>query len=361
VGDGRQLLPGLGRREPEPDDRGERAASGAGDRRREELTLTRIGISGCGAIGRSHARRLKTLGADLVFYSRTREKAASFARGFGGAVCGGYDELVAACDGVVVASPPAAHVDQVVAGLAGGTPVLAEKPLCTSREELGRIEKAAASAPSGAFVMVAENHYYKPVLVRMREILARNGIGRVVRIGARKLNSKTTEGWKSAYGCLLEGGIHFVAQAADLADAALARGQDPAPVRAPTSVAAEFPTAVRGRPERHAKVRLEYEGGLRADVQYAWDVPVLLQGAFQHDRVEGEAGRILYEINGLYLHVGGRGRRGLSIPSFVDGMGYRAMMADFLRCLESGDAPYSSLARGRRDLEVVFRAYEQLP
>jgi len=329
------------------------------------VTVVRIGISGCGAIGRAHARRLKSLGADLAFFSRTRDKAVSFAQRFDGTVCDRYDELVAASDGVVVASPPQAHVEQVVASLAHGTPVLAEKPLCLSREELERIEAAASSAPSGAFAMVAENHYYKPAVLSMREILARDGIGRVRRIEASKRNRRETSGWKAACGGLLEGGIHFVAQAADLADAALADGQDPAPVRAPISVAAEFPTAVRGQPERNAKLRLEYEGGLRADVHYAWDVPVLLKGVFQHSRVEGETGRIVYETNGLYLqvrglHVRGSGRRGLSIPGFAD-MGYRGMMLDFLRCLENRGAPYSNLVRARRDLDIVFRAYEQLP
>jgi predicted dehydrogenase len=325
------------------------------------LSPARIGISGCGAIGGAHARLLKSLGADLAFFSRTREKAASFARRFGGSVYDGYDELVAACDGVVVASPPPAHTGQVVASLAAGTPVLAEKPLCTSRDDLGRIEAASSSAPSGAFVMVAENHYYKPSIRRMREAIASNAIGRVLRIGSGKLNRKATGGWKAELGCLLEGGIHFVAQAADLADAALAEGRNPAPVRAPTSVDAEFPTATTGVPERNARVRLRYEGGLQAEVYYAWDVPVLLGGVFQHERIEGEAGRILYESNGLYVHVRGNGARGLSVPAFGELLGYRAMMVDFLGCLESGGVPYSNLVRARRDLDIVFRAYDQLP
>ena len=42
------------------------------------MSVARIGISGCGAIGRSHAGRLKALGSDLAFFSRTREKAESF-------------------------------------------------------------------------------------------------------------------------------------------------------------------------------------------------------------------------------------------------------------------------------------------
>ena len=73
-------------------------------------------------------------------------------------------------------------------------------------------------------------------------------------------------------------------------------------------------------------------------------------------------GRILFESNGLYLHVRGPGRKGLSLPGFADLMGYGAMTDDFLLCLSCREAsPYSSLERARRDLDIVLRAYEQLP
>ena len=58
----------------------------------------------------------------------------------------------------------------------------------------------------------------------------------------------------------------------------------------------------------------------------------------------------------------GPGRKGLSLPGFADLMGYAAMTDDFLLCLSCREAsPYSSLERARRDLDIVLRAYEQLP
>ena len=42
-------------------------------------------------------------------------------------------------------------------------------------------------------------------------------------------------------------------------------------------------------------------------------------------------------------------------------MGYGGMIRDFLGCLqEPGRQPYSELARARRDLAIVFAAYEGL-
>ena len=323
--------------------------------------MKRVGLSGCGGIGRLHARNLAERGVELRFHNRTREKAEAFAGDFGGSVCLSFSELVEASDGVVVATPPEMHAEQTLQALAAGTPVLVEKPLCVDAGELLRIEEAAATAPDGAFVMVAENYYYKPSQVLMREIVTWDGVGAVHSMRVKKLTGQESEGWKAGYGALLEGGIHFVALIADLADAALARRQEPAPVRAPLQVEAAFPTAGRGSPERRCRLDLTWDGRLEAHLLYAWDLPTLGKGVFQHSRVDGAVGRILFESNGLYLHVRGPGRRGLSFPGFADLMGYGAMTDDFLLCLSCREAePYSSLTRARRDLDIVHRAYEQL-
>ena len=124
---------------------------------------------------------------------------------------------------------------------------------------------------------------------------------------------------------------------------------------------AEFPTLRKGSPERRCRLSLTWDGGLEAHLLYAWDLPTLARGVFQHSRVDGVEGRILFESNGLYLHVRGPGRKGLSFPGFADLMGYGRMTDDFLLCLSSREAsPYSSLARARRDLDIVHRAYEHL-
>jgi hypothetical protein len=117
-----------------------------------------------------------------------------------------------------------------------------------------------------------------------------------------------------------------------------------------------------GVPERQAHVSLAYGSGLQARLHYAWDVPRLAKGIGQHSRVDGGAGRILFESNGLYLHVRGPARQGLTFPGFGDLMGYGAMTDDFLRCILAADTgPYSNLARARRDLDIVFAAYRNLP
>jgi hypothetical protein len=127
-------------------------------------------------------------------------------------------------------------------------------------------------------------------------------------------------------------------------------------------VLAEFPTAEgSGTAERQSRLTLSYEGGMKVHLHYAWDVPSWGKGTFQHSRIDGDTGRIVFESNGIYVDVRGPGRKGLSFPGFGDLMGYGTMTEDFLGCIVSSDTPYSNLVRARRDLEIVLAAYESLP
>jgi len=300
--------------------------------------MKKIGLIGCGAIGRLHAKNLSQR-ANMVFCSRSLASAERFGEEFGGRAVDSVEKLlrIDSLDAVVIASPPEHHCAQTVAALQAGKSVLVEKPMCVSPAEVEKV--AAAAAANRGFVMVAENYYYKPSLALIKEWAGAAGPIRSVR--AKKLFTQASVGWKSGYGALLEGGVHFVALVADLFD------------RAPDAVEAEFPGHVAGTPERHSMLRLRF-GEATAELRYAWDRPSLTKGILQRSRVECERGRVLFESNGLYVRRGGRWGFRLR-----DLMGYGAMTDDFLACLEEpGRQPYSDLARAGRDLGIVFAAYE---
>jgi len=307
--------------------------------------MKHIGLVGCGRIGRLHARNLKAR-AHLYYCSRSRPSAERFQQEFGGSgVVGSFEDLIALpqLDAVVLASPPEYHAQQVIAALGAGKAVLAEKPLCLSPAEVAAIAQVLPGRP---FLMVAENYYYKPSLALCRELIGQGAIGQLRSATVKKLTRQTPVGWKDQHGALLEGGIHFVALINALFDAA------------PLAVEAEFPGRQPGQPERHSHTRLIYAEGRTATLHYAWDQPSLTKGLFQHSQLRGTAGRIFFESNGLYLWLSAGNRNKLYFPGFGDLMGYRAMTADFLACLEDpGRQPVSDFARARRDLEVVFGAY----
>ena len=305
--------------------------------------LPTVAIVGCGRIARVHAANLAPR-ARLAFTSRSSESARALAARFSGEALAGLEEALERPDiaAVAICSPLEHHAPQTVAALEAGKSVLVEKPMAQSRAEVDAIGRALAGRQPGA-LMVAENYLYKPSLGRLRGWLPE--IGPLRRVRVSKLTRQQPSDWRAGHGALLEGGIHFVALLGAIAGAE------------PVAVRADFPGG--GEPERHARVDLEYASGIRAEVRYGWNTPSLPGGILQHSFVEGEDGRIVFESNGLYVWSrAGWGIR-LRVGPFADLMGFGAMAGDFLRSVRNpARRPRSDFETAKRDLEVVFRAYD---
>ncbi|MCI0656005.1 MAG: Gfo/Idh/MocA family oxidoreductase, partial [Acidobacteria bacterium] len=103
------------------------------------------------------------------------------------------------------------HASQVEKSLKAGKSVFVEKPLCLTREELGRIREAHRL--SGRLLAVGFNRRYAPLVVEMKARLAQLSGPRViqVRVNAGRL---PTEHWtqdpKIGGGRLLGEGCHFL-------------------------------------------------------------------------------------------------------------------------------------------------------
>ena len=309
--------------------------------------MNAVCLVGCGAIARVHVKHLAGK-AELSFCSRSRASAERLSGECGGGrVFESYDHVLKSdVDAVLISSPPEAHREQVVAALAADKGVLVEKPLCATEADL---EAIGAALRDRSLLMVAENYYYKPSLKVIKWIIGQGFIGEVRRVETGKRFVQATSGWKRGYGALLEGGIHYVALGADMfGNEPIRRGM------------AEFPGHVAGKPERNSLVRVAYEGGAELVLRYAWNAVSPTRGTFQHSRIEGTAGGVVFENNGIYVRLKGRRKR-MYFPGVRDLMGYGAMTRDFLQCLrEPGKKPYSDFSRAERDLGIVFTAYKGL-
>ena len=309
--------------------------------------MRHIGLLGCGRIGQVHAANVAAgleHGAQLVFCSESGISAQRLQSKFGGRVCGDLSAMLGMPEvaAVIIATPPHLHAVQAIECLQAGKSVLVEKPLCTTLAQVEQMERAAAVA-APCFAMVAENYYYKPSLQSMKELIASGRLGGLRRVRVRKMTRQLDAGWKSGYGALLEGGIHFVALISDLVDCALAAAPD-SPL-SPIAVEADFPSRDSADAvERHSVTGWRYDGDVTASLHYAWDVPSLLRGTFQHSYIEGDAGRILFESNGLYLHFKGSRVRHKSMRS-------QAGRSDGVR---GNDARLSRLS-GRARAQTLFR------
>jgi predicted dehydrogenase len=142
----------------------------------------RWGILGTGAIARLFARDLRSLpDAELIAVgSRSRERAEVFGRELGVPHrFGSYAELVGdpRVDVVYVATPAAAHRENMLLCLEAGKAVLCEKPFTVDAAEAREV--VAAARRHGQFLMEAMWTRFVPAIVKLRELLAAGAIGNV--------------------------------------------------------------------------------------------------------------------------------------------------------------------------------------
>jgi predicted dehydrogenase len=313
--------------------------------------MKNICIVGCGKIGRFHSRNLSR-SSNLFFHSRSKSSAEKFNQRFNGK--GRFDRFDAVLksaeiDAVVICSPPRFHKEQIIASLRAGKAVLVEKPMCISSAEIDEIEKTLEETAGNGFLMVAENYYYKPALKKIKQLLKERIIGEVRSVFVKKRFRQSATSWKSQYGALFEGGIHFVAFISDIFD------DDPG------KVTAYFPHAKKGEMERFSITELEYKNKAFAQLTYSWNAKSLMRGVFQNSYIVGDKGKIIFESNGIYVFLKSGRKTGLYLSDLRDVLGYTAMTTDFLACLDDGTrTPYSDFHKAKRDLNIVFRAYEHL-
>ena len=129
----------------------------------------RIAFLGCGFITRVHSRHLRRLGSAFraSYASRDAAKAEAYRAQYGGAAS--YPDYRAALDdpeidAVIVAVPPAFHLNLTLQALAAGKHVLVEKPAFPRTEDY--VATAAARDQAGRIMLVGENDHYKPLAGR---------------------------------------------------------------------------------------------------------------------------------------------------------------------------------------------------
>ena len=307
-----------------------------------------IGLAflGCGFATRLHSRTLPRVepAPDRYYASRDPARAEEYRSRFGGSgAFGSYEAALsdARVQVVLVATPPASHLELTLAALRAGKHVILEKPPLLRSSDFAAVESAALAARRR--VMVAENYYYKPMAEALRAVVASGDIGepRILHVSALK-EQRTAGDWRdreetAGGGALFEGGIHWVSFMASLGlEVRRAHGFRPGP---------------REGPERTTVAVFEYAGGAVGTLYHSWELGSPLRG-LRLSAIYGSEGTATFESNGLGLVVRGRKRR-LRMPDPRDLLGYRAMFEDFLGALREGREPRYTLALARRDLSLV--------
>jgi predicted dehydrogenase len=315
--------------------------------------LVNLAFLGCGEITRTHSRTLRSFHDEVrCFYaSRDGTRAAAFARDCRGE--GSFHSYAAALaderiDTVLVATPPASHLDLTLSALEQGKDVIVEKPAFPRAADFAAVR--AAQRRSGRRVLVAENYCYKPLARALHSIVTSGALGEIRFVHLDAAKRQRSAGWRadpavSCGGALLEGGVHWVDLLANLG------------LRVET-VHGFRPGDWRGV-EQSMLLVVEYEEGAVGTLAHSWEVPSPLRG-LRMSHIYGTRGSVAFESNGLFGVVTGTRPR-LILPGLRDIRGYRAMFRDFLDALRTGTEPRMTLDRAQRSLELIEGAYRNAP
>jgi predicted dehydrogenase len=134
----------------------------------------RIGLIGCGRWGRHILRDLKACGATVDVVARSDTSRRNAIEHGADSIVGSPGELPRV-DGYIVAAPTSLHAAIIESLLPSGRPIYTEKPLTA---DVASAERIAAAAGDRVFVM--QKWRYHAGIERMRQEVARRGIGEIL-------------------------------------------------------------------------------------------------------------------------------------------------------------------------------------
>lgn len=176
--------------------------------------MRQIGIVGCGAVvDYFYAKILPSLASVRVagVCDRSPERAAAAAALLGTDVQD-FQQLAAAVDLLIIATPPRSHFQLAQEAMGLGADVFVEKPFVTSRQEAEALCTLAERA--GRRILVGQFRRYFPHLNKARDFLATGLLGKVTGLemfegGRFAWEAQTDYVWKDPLGgVLFDTGAH---------------------------------------------------------------------------------------------------------------------------------------------------------
>jgi predicted dehydrogenase len=319
----------------------------------------RVAFLGCGFITRVHSRNLRRFKSEIVcgYASRDKTRAAAYCGEYRGT--GSYADYSDAIndpsiDAVVIAVPPRFHLNLTLQALSAGKHVLVEKPAYLTIGDYHTVRDARDRARR--VVLVGENDHYKPLAIKLRQLLAAGAIGEMVfgHFSSIVKRLKTADDWRNdesmAGGdAFFEEGIHWLHLAASLGPRI-------------TNITGFRPSPSAEGPDQRVKsmmVSFTYDNGAVGSLYYSREIPSMLKG-LRLSKLMGRKGVITFESNGVVMLVRGQGLPRVIFPGFRDIRGYQAMYRDFRESIQTGREPQMSLDRAIDDQRLMDQIYASL-
>lgn len=344
------------------------------------IIRNRIGVcvvgSGWGAFHCDLIRRANPR-ARLFVAGRNAEKTSRLARAVGADACFSGFEAAAADDRVqalTLALPHDLHRQAAETAAEHGKHALVEKPIATNLEDADAMIDAAKRA--GTILMVAEDMHFRPAIAEAVMRIRRGDLGEPLYLlghagGVRRPNGWAADQQRMGGGVLMDIGVHYVR------GLRLLMGE-------PHNVLASRAMQINTRISGEDSVQLLFSS------HAGWEAHMLLTWATNHGIlpdfvIAGEKGTLhlwpaadyldYYPVAAVpltrwisyvrpYWLQNKLMRPGLQrLRTVLKGReknGYLDEMREFLSAVAEGRRPVTAPEDGRRDLEIVLRAYESL-
>lgn len=312
--------------------------------------MIRIGVIGVGGMGSSHCNALPNVeNCEFVGVADKRlEAAQAVAEKHQIRAFRDYQELLKIVDGVVVATPPAAHTEVVVAAAQAGVHAFCEKPLSLTLAEADAMIDAADA--DGTHLMVGQVLRFYPVHALGKQLIDAGDIGDIVYIetdytGPYNAPRTRPDSWYGTVGGLLENGIHKADLVNWFGGTAL-------------TVAAEV-GSFSGHDdwEDYTVSLIRYDSGA---------VGILRWGGFLGARgtnetiIDGSKGSLRLDMREdiAYLKKLGNSHWEEIVPDRTGPRGVIGELAHFVACIRDDKPPLIDGRGGRHAVEVVLATYQ---
>lgn len=327
--------------------------------------MVRIGLLGCGFIGKVHAKAYAQIpdAKVVAVVDRDSGRAKEVAEEPGAEVVPVVDDLLSRqdIDMVDVCLPTYLHADHVIAAARAGKHVLCEKPMALSLEQADAMIEATEQA--GVAFMVGHTLRFWPEYVAIKDLVSRGELGKPVAVAATRLGTAPTWSWdrwlldpERGGGAVPDLHIHDIDYIAWL-------------LGKPRSVMARGVRSANGCWD-HVFTTLDYGDGVAAFAEGTFLVPpsfpftmtfraicengtaefVFRSGVNIEARAESGNTLTVYRKEGTVTH-----------PEVAKEDAYKAELEYFVRCIEEGRRPeITTPADARLSLEIVLAAVRSL-
>lgn len=316
----------------------------------------RIGLIGCGAIGRQHADAIRQLPLATLatVHDPNQTRMAETARSHDARA---VDSAQALCerdniDAVVIATPTNTHRDLALMAMQAGKHVLLEKPVCLTLAELDEIQLAARN--TGVVLLVGQSLRFDHITRTLHESVDAGDLGPLALF---QWVSNTARPWPGGWrgwqtdpaqsgGMALHLGIHSIDLAIWLMGSAPARVYAQGANLAAPGLDVNDYLHISLRFENQANALLEVQSSLAGQGNRYQEVYAL-----------GPRGQAQWRLSDDRLLIGAGGMRFLSVDPSES---MRLQMSHFVDCCQGRAEPIVTPEQARRSLATALAANESL-